>query len=147
LNSDLELTGVEVNQFAASQAKSVLPTANIFTDSLLRFSSDDKFDLTFTRGVLIHINPDELHRAYDQLARMSKKYVLIFEHFSEKPFEMTEYAKDKSITGREEGVSYQFWRDFPAHFHAAHPDWDVVAEGPAGVAKEHGALVWTLFKR
>lgn len=147
LKPNLKVTGIELNQFAAEQAKSVLPNAEIIVDSLLRANVEGKFDLAFTRGVLIHINPNELHRAYDQLATMSKKFVLIYENYSEKPMELTEYAKDKSITGTEHGAFYQFWRDFAADFKSAHPEWDVIAEGPSGVSKEHGKIVWTLFKR
>ncbi|GAG98564.1 unnamed protein product, partial [marine sediment metagenome] len=35
-----------------------------YHQSILDFKSKVKFDLVFTKGVLIHINPDQLSRAY-----------------------------------------------------------------------------------
>jgi len=56
----------------------------------------ESFDLVFTMGVLIHINPDQL---LDHMAKMfdySRKYILIGEYFNRTPMTI-EYqgAKDK----------------------------------------------------
>jgi pseudaminic acid biosynthesis-associated methylase len=42
-------------------------------------------DLCFTKGVLIHINPDELDRVYANLVAKSKRYVLICEYYNPTP--------------------------------------------------------------
>ena len=47
--------------------------------------NDNGFDLTFTKGVLIHINPDWLDKIYDQLYRLSKRYILVCEYYNPKP--------------------------------------------------------------
>ena len=44
-----------------------------------------KSSLTFTCGVLIHINPNSLTKAYETLYKWSKKYILICEYFNPSP--------------------------------------------------------------
>ncbi len=41
--------------------------------------------MSFTSGVLIHINPDELGMVYDNLFNLSKKYILISEYYNPTP--------------------------------------------------------------
>ena len=44
-----------------------------------------QFDLTFTMGVLIHLNPDHLSAAYRNLSEMSRRYVLVGEYYNPAP--------------------------------------------------------------
>jgi len=53
------------------------------------------FDLVFTSGVLIHINPAELERTTKKIYKLSKKFILIAEYFSRAP-EMVEYRGKKN---------------------------------------------------
>lgn len=46
---------------------------------------DGSFDLVFTMGVLIHINPDQLLEHMDRMYRYSSKYILIGEYFNRTP--------------------------------------------------------------
>ena len=41
--------------------------------------------MTFTVGVLIHINPDNLDRVYDNLVSNTRRYVLIAEYYNPTP--------------------------------------------------------------
>jgi pseudaminic acid biosynthesis-associated methylase len=52
--------------------------------------ADASIDLVFTTGVLIHVPPDQLERALQEVYRVSRKYVLAVEYFSVKP-ETVEY--------------------------------------------------------
>jgi pseudaminic acid biosynthesis-associated methylase len=54
----------------------------------------DSFDLVFTMGVLIHINPDQLLDHMKKMFRYSKKYILIGEYFSRTPISI-EYQGEK----------------------------------------------------
>ena len=51
---------------------------------------DEWFDLVFTAGVLIHIPPKEIKKAMAEIIRVSHKYVLCIEYYSqverERPF-------------------------------------------------------------
>jgi len=71
LNPSFELCGVEINQKAAKQAQA-LCIADIQQGSILDPMDDESsFDLTFTAGVLIHINPESLNYVYENLVRVS----------------------------------------------------------------------------
>ncbi len=48
---------------------------------------DGHVDLAFTCGVLIHIPPDDLLKACSEIVRVSRRYVLAIEYFSDKPVE------------------------------------------------------------
>jgi len=50
--------------------------------------SDSSIDLVFTAGVLIHIAPEDLGRAMDEIVRIARKYVLCIEYFSHVPEEV-----------------------------------------------------------
>ena len=51
---------------------------------------DIKFDLVFTNGVLIHVNPDDLLESMSRMYEMSSRYILIGEYFNRTPV-MIEY--------------------------------------------------------
>ncbi len=82
---DLSLYAVEINLSAVEDLKKVIPEENIYVGSFTEFSSKKKFDLVISRGVLIHLNPDDLNEAYKQLYTYSNKYILISEYFNPEP--------------------------------------------------------------
>jgi pseudaminic acid biosynthesis-associated methylase len=78
-----EYTAVEINQQACQQLE--LTGCNVIQGSILDFKSDTLFDITFTKGVLIHINPHELESVYRVLYENSKKYILVAEYYNPTP--------------------------------------------------------------
>lgn len=48
----------------------------------------DPVDMSFTRGVLIHIPPTELAVAYETLYRATRQYIVVAEYYSPKPVEI-----------------------------------------------------------
>ncbi|MEM6608939.1 MAG: pseudaminic acid biosynthesis-associated methylase [Pseudomonadota bacterium] len=83
--SDFQLTGVEINPNAAAEAQD-LGVADIKVASVLDdLSAYGQFDLTFTMGVLIHINPDYLTSVYQNLVNLSRRYVLVCEYYNPAP--------------------------------------------------------------
>ena len=84
LNSNIELKGIEINEKAANEAKK-LKIAKINQGTIIDSIDGEKFDLTFTVGVLIHINPGFLKKVYDNLYNNSNKYILINEYFNPTP--------------------------------------------------------------
>jgi pseudaminic acid biosynthesis-associated methylase len=54
----------------------------------------EKYDLTFTSGVLIHIHPSDLLKNMTKLYEYSKRYILIAEYFNRTPV-MIEYQGEK----------------------------------------------------
>ena len=85
INSNFEIAGYEINKNAVIKAKE-MKVGEIFEESVItKIVSPKKYDLSFTSGVLIHINPDELGMVYDNLFNLSKKYILISEYYNPTP--------------------------------------------------------------
>ena len=65
LHPQMKLNAVEINDTAVEVMKNDpnLPV-KIFHDSILDVEINDIYDLAFTMGVLIHINPNELKTVY-----------------------------------------------------------------------------------
>lgn len=76
----LNLTGVEINNAAFLELKKVADLA--FHGSVIEFPSSGEWDMAMTRGLLIHIPPEELQRAYKSLYQAAKKYICIAEYHS-----------------------------------------------------------------
>jgi spore coat polysaccharide biosynthesis protein SpsF len=78
------VTGLEINSSAASVARE-LKGVEVIESSILEFNSDRAYDLTFSKGVLIHINPDHLTDVYKSLYDCSNKYIMIAEYYNPSP--------------------------------------------------------------
>lgn len=85
---DAELHGVEINEKAAALARKVEGVASITCASLLDVPVERTFDLSFTAGVLIHLSPEVLPKAYEQLYRFSRRYVVMCEYHNPSPEEI-----------------------------------------------------------
>lgn len=79
-----EFSAVEINNNACIELRK-LPWINVHNESILSFKSNQKFDFVFTKGVLIHINPDHLSDVYKKLIDYSNKYILIAEYYNPTP--------------------------------------------------------------
>jgi spore coat polysaccharide biosynthesis protein SpsF len=79
-----EMSGIEINK----EAVSVLKKNEGFTvhhTSILDFTPEKKNDFVFIKGVLIHINPDELQRVYESLYDSSSRYICVAEYYNPVP--------------------------------------------------------------
>ena len=83
-----KLTGVEINSKAAAELRK-WGEAEVFEQSLFDFSAEREYDLTFTSGVLIHLNPHLLPKAYDILYYSSRRFVCVSEYYNPTPVEVT----------------------------------------------------------
>jgi pseudaminic acid biosynthesis-associated methylase len=82
---NFDLSGIEINADAAEEARA-FGVAKILTGSILEdISQECEYDLTFTSGVLIHIDPEYLNTVYDNLVRLSRQYVLVAEYYNPAP--------------------------------------------------------------
>jgi len=88
-----ELTGVDINQDAINQVME-WGGAEAISGSILDLQLDKTFDLTFTKGVLIHINPDKLQDVYHTLYSHSNRYILVAEYYNPTPVSI-EYHGEK----------------------------------------------------
>lgn len=96
-------------------------------------------DLVFTSGVLIHVAPDHLGAATDEIVRVARHYVMAIEYFSRKP---------ESVPYRELGEGFLFKRDFGAWYLDRYPGLRVVDYGFLWSRVDSGDdLHWWLFAR
>ncbi len=136
---DAELTGVEINRKAAAILRDE-GSIKVLEGSLLELVPETQADLAFTCGVLIHIHPDRLETAYDQLARASRRYVVVCEYYNPTPVEVV-------YRGHEDRL---FKRDFAGEFLDAHTDFDLKDYGfvyhrdPVAPADD---ITWFLMER
>jgi pseudaminic acid biosynthesis-associated methylase len=85
IDSRFELTGVEINEKAATIARAK-NMADIRQGTIVeKLVLDRTFDLTFSKTVLIHIPPERLTDVYDNLYRLSKRYILVCEYYNPTP--------------------------------------------------------------
>lgn len=82
-----ELAGVEINSKAASELRS-WGEAEVFEQSLFDFNPPRKYDFVFTKGVLIHLNPDLLPKAYNVLYNSSARFICVAEYYNPSPMEV-----------------------------------------------------------
>jgi len=82
------LSAVEINQKAAAELRANLPDIDLHANSILEFQPDTTWDFVFTKGVLIHINPDALPVVYQLMYRASSRYVLVSEYYNPHPTEV-----------------------------------------------------------
>jgi len=77
--------GVEINETAAKQLADVITAANVHHTSILEFEPKQQMDLALIKGVLIHINPDELPTVYEKLVASTSRYLLVAEYYNPSP--------------------------------------------------------------
>lgn len=80
--SYVKLTGLDLNQGAIDKAPSYARTVKA---SVLDWEPDDEWDLVVTKGLLIHVAPDDLPHAYATTLKAASRLVLICEYFSPQP--------------------------------------------------------------
>jgi len=77
------LYGLELNQKACEIAARNNPSISFIHSGIEEYDpKDEKFDLVFTAGVLIHINPNSLNSIIKKIVNLSNKYIFGFEYFS-----------------------------------------------------------------
>jgi len=78
------LYGIEPQDYAVELSKKRTKNINIIKGDAFDIPYKDKyFDLVFTAGVLIHINPRDIKKAIKEIYRCSGKYIWGFEYYSE----------------------------------------------------------------
>lgn len=101
INPRFELAGYEINEESAKVARG-FGFQDITTGTILqKIPEDRKYDLVFTAGVLIHINPDQLDKVYDNLYSLSKKYVLVAEYYNPSPVTVNYHGHSERLFKRD----------------------------------------------
>ena len=116
---NLELFGVEINKNAALQLGKLISQENVFNCSINEFQTHQKFDLCLIKGVLIHLNPNDLEIAYKKIYEHAASYIVIAEYYNPTPVEVL-YRGEKNRL---------FKRDFAGEFLELFPDVQLIDYG------------------
>jgi len=82
-----ELSAIEINPKAVEKLEQ-FGNLKVYHQSILNFQTDYQRDFAFTKGVLIHIDPDSLPQVYDALYRTTKRYICIAEYYNPTPIDI-----------------------------------------------------------
>ena len=85
IHKKFDIRGYEINPMAAKVAADQTLAEIVNTTITEPLAIDKKFDLTFTKGVLIHINPDKLNTVYENLYALSSRYIMVCEYYNPSP--------------------------------------------------------------
>ena len=119
LYPELDNFAIEINKKAIIDLEKVIPKKNIFNQSILNFKPDTKWDLVLIKGVLIHINPNQLDIVYDKLFESTSKYLLVCEYYNPTPISL-DYRGNKDKL---------FKRDFAGEILKKFGDFDLLDYG------------------
>lgn len=85
LHPSAHFKAIEINEAAAGQLADVIGEANVFKGSIFDYNVSEQFDLSFIKGVLIHINPEMLPVVYEKIYSSSSKYIMVAEYYNPSP--------------------------------------------------------------
>jgi spore coat polysaccharide biosynthesis protein SpsF len=89
-----KISAIEINRDASDILKKKHKDITVHNTSIANFSPIDKFDLVLCKGILIHVNPDQLNVVYDKIYKSCDQYILIAEYYSPTPTKII-YRKHK----------------------------------------------------
>ena len=118
LRPEAALAAVEINGAAANKLRG-WGKAEVFEQSILDFEPSRAYDLALIKGVLIHINPDELPTVYDKLYASSGRYICTVEYYNPAPVAIPYRGHTDRL----------FKRDFAGEILDRFPDLKVVDYG------------------
>jgi len=119
---DASLDAVEINHRAAEILKNdpfFDRPVNVHEASVLEYEPDREYDFVIVKGVLIHINPDELDAVYRKLYSASGRYIFLCEYYNPTPV-MVEYRGNRDRL---------YKRDFAGEFLGKYRDVRLVSYG------------------
>jgi pseudaminic acid biosynthesis-associated methylase len=110
---EAEFAAIDLNKAALDVLATKFPDAKLYNSSLLNIDLEAKFDLVFTSGVLIHINPENLARVFDNLMTFSNRYLILIEYFNRTPVEIPYHGQSGLLWKRDFGkdfLEYSNWK-------------------------------------
>ena len=119
INNTIELNGLEINTKAYEILKNLNICKKLYNQTIFEYNSNETYDLVFSKGVMIHINPDKLELLYEKLYNMSKKYIVIAEYYSRQVQEINYRGNTNKL----------FKRDFCGEIMNKYPDLKLIDYG------------------
>tara|TARA_B100000029_G_scaffold183608_1_gene181164 strand:+ start:3774 stop:4463 length:690 start_codon:yes stop_codon:yes gene_type:complete len=105
------LTGLELNKNAYEIAKKNYPDIEFINSDIEEYETDKKYDLVYTCGVLIHLNPAIISNVVKKIFSLSKIYIFGFESYSEKLQEVR-YRENLHVQWKQDFLGV-YMKNFP----------------------------------
>jgi pseudaminic acid biosynthesis-associated methylase len=137
---EITCTGIEINEKASQILSQIIGSNNVFNGSIFETPPLPEADLSFTKGVLIHINPERLQDVYEKLYVQSSKYILIAEYYNPTPVSIKYRGYDDKL----------FKRDFAGEFMDKYPSVRLIDYGfsyKKDTVFPQDDITWFLFKK
>lgn len=115
----IDAHAIEINAEAARQLGSVIPPSQIHNGSIIEFEPARQWDLVLIKGVLIHINPDELPSVYDKLVASCGRFLMVAEYYNPAPVAIPYRGHSDRL----------FKRDFAGEIMDRHPEMQLLDYG------------------
>lgn len=97
-------TAIEISEDASKILRNKYKDLNVVNSSILASEiTNNSFDLSFTMGVLIHINPNDLKQNLEKVILSSNRYVVIGEYFNRTPVSLTYQGEEEKLFKRDFG--------------------------------------------
>jgi len=106
---DVTVRGEDINRKSIAQASLCLSDPNeVWVSQGLHSSQyDPNYELVFTAGLLIHVEPDSLHEMMSKVVNSSCDYVLAIEYASDYEREIEYRGRKEKLWARPFGKLYQ----------------------------------------
>lgn len=103
----VEKSVIEISSQALEIALKNNKIKNSFNGPIVDAKFEEKFDLVFTMGVLIHIHPNDLIKNMTKIFDLSKNYILIGEYFNRTPVSIKYQGEDDRLFKNDFGKIFQ----------------------------------------
>ena len=98
---EVQVYGVDLNDFALDTAKKELPHVEFKKGSITALPFEDSsIDFVFTHQLLNYLDDDTLDKGVAEMFRVAKKYVMNCERFSEEEKEIDDNCKFRNMYNR-----------------------------------------------
>ena len=114
-----EQYGIEINGDAVRELSESIPPDHVYHSSILDYNPQRTWDLVLSKGVLIHINPDELPKVYEKLVTSCGKYLLLAEYYNPCPVAIPYRGHTDRL----------FKRDFSGEIMDKYPEMELIDYG------------------
>jgi pseudaminic acid biosynthesis-associated methylase len=105
-----KFSGIEINKKACEELRKM--NCQVIEGSVSEVVLDEKFDCVLSKGLLIHINSDQLGVIYEKIYNWSTKYILIAEYYNPVPISIGYRGHNDKL----------FKRDFAGELIDKYPD-------------------------
>lgn len=108
----VQCSAVEINNEAAIELEKLIGPDSVFNGPISEFNPTTESDLALVKGVLIHINPDQLTDVYAKLYKSTNRYILLAEYYNPSPVSISYRGHPNKL----------FKRDFAGEMLDTYPD-------------------------